>query len=199
MSSKAPIHLAVDREPWDRQQGESQRQYSRFRIFMELGRGRTLKQAVEMLHGVGDSSVAYRTLMQYAYEYRWTERAESHDFAQDQLEAAKLRKLREEMYSRHRRVASGLLAKAVSALGNLDANTMSPLDIVRFLKYGTDIESRALGEPTNILQHQGAGGGPVEVADMSHLSPAERSARLTALAAEIARRAASSAVTEDDD
>ena len=114
MSSKQPIHLGTDREPWDRQNGESNRQYSRFIAFRDLGRMRTLKQAVEMLHGIGDNSVSYRTLMQYAYEYRWTERAEAWDFAQDRLEAARLLELRREMHSRHRRLASGLMAKAVS-------------------------------------------------------------------------------------
>lgn len=199
MGSKQPIHLGVDREPWDRQQGESNRQYSRFVIFRDLGRLRTLKQAVEMLHGVGDTGVSYRTLMQYAYEYRWTERAEAHDRAQDQLEAARLLQLRQEMYSRHRRLASGLLAKAVAGLQNVQPAEMSPLDIVRFIKYGAEIESRALGEPTQVHQHQGPAGGPVQVDDMSHLSPADRAARLNAISAELARRAAASAVTEDDE
>lgn len=199
MGSKQPIHLAVDREPWDRQAGESNRQYSRFRVFMELGRTRTLKQAVEMLHGVGDNGVSYRTLMQYAYEYRWTERAEAHDRAQDQLEAQRLLQLRTEMYSRHRRLASGLLGKAVTALQSLQPADLTPLDIVRFIKYGAEMEHRALGEPTQIHQHQGPAGGPVQVHDMSHLSPEDRAARLTQISAELARRASASAVTEDDD
>jgi hypothetical protein len=199
MGSKPPIHLGHDREPWDRQAGESNRQYSRFLVFRDLGRMRTLKQAVEMLHGIGDNSVQYRTLMQYAYEYRWTERAEAHDRQQDQAEAAKLRVLHAEMNARHRRLASGLMAKGVAALQALDVSAMTPMDIVRFLKYGADIETRALGQPTQVVQHQGPNGGPVQVDDMSHLSPQERAARLTAISAELARRAASSAVTDDDE
>ncbi len=199
MGSKPPIHLAVDREPWDRQLGESNRQYSRFRVFMELGRTRTLKQAVEMLHGVGDNGVSYRTLMQYAYEYRWTERAESHDRAQDTLEAARLLTLRNEMYSRHRRMASGLMGKAVAALQALQPANMTPRDIVSFLKYGADMEVRALGEPTHITTVQGPGGGPVQVEDMGKLTPEDRSARLLQISAELARRANATAVTEDDD
>ena len=199
MASKPPLHLATDREPWDRQNGESNRQYSRFIAFRDLGRMRTLKQAVEMLHGVGDTSVAYRTLMQYAYEYRWTERAESWDFAQDRLEAARLLQMRREMHSRHRRLASGLMAKAVQALTALQPSDMSPRDIVAFVKQGADIEGRALGEPTSLVQHTGPGGGPIAVDDMSHLSAADRAARLNAIAAELARRAASSATSDDDD
>lgn len=199
MGSKPPIHLATDREPWDRQPGESNRQYSRFLVFRDLGRMRTLKQAVEMLHGIGDTSVAYRTLQQYAYEYRWTERSESWDFAQDRLEAARLLQQRREMHARHRKLASGLMAKAVTALTALQPGDMTPRDIVAFVKQGADIERSALGEPTVIAQHQGPGGGPIAVDDMSHLSPEDRSARLAAISAELARRAASAAVSDDDD
>lgn len=199
MGSKQPIHLATDREPWDRQNGESNRQYSRFLIFRDLGRMRTLKQAVEMLHGINDTSVSYRTLQQYAYEYRWTERAESWDFAQDRLEAARLLVMRREMHSRHRKIASGLMAKAVAALTALQPSDMTARDIVAFFKQGTDIESRALGEPTALVQHTGPGGGPVAVDDMSHLSAADRAARLNAISAELARRAASAASTDDEE
>jgi hypothetical protein len=198
MASKPPIPIAVDREPWDRQPGESNKQYSRFLIFRDLGRMRTLKQAVEMLHAIGDTSVQYRTLMQYAYEYRWTERAESHDRAQDQLEAARLRQLREEMLSRHRRLASGMLAKAVERLKDLQPAEMTPLDVVRFIRYGTDIERTALGEPTQTIAHTGPDGGPVVVDDMSRLSPEDRAARLRQISAELGRRANAAAVGDDD-
>ena len=199
MSSKPPIHLTTDREPWDRQPGESNRQYSRFRVFMELGRTRTLKQAVEMLHGIGDNTVQYRTLMQYAYEYRWTERAESHDRAQDQLEAQRLLTLRREMYARHRRIAGALQAKAVAALQLIQPVDMTPLDVVRFVRYGAQIEAQALGEPTVVTQVTGPGGGPVMVDDLSRLDPDERRARLLAISAEIARRAGAATLTEDDE
>jgi hypothetical protein len=199
MGSKPPIHLATDREPWDRQPGESNRQYSRFRVFMELGRVRTLKQAVEILHGVGDDRVSYRTLMQYAYEYRWTERAESHDLAQDQLEAQRLITLRQEMYARHRRMAGALQAKAVAALQKIKPEEMTPLDVVRFIRYGTQIEANALGEPTATIAATGPGGGPIMVDDMSRLTPEERRSRVLAISAELARRAGASQLTEDDE
>lgn len=199
MGSKPPIHLAVDREPWDRQPGESNRQYSRFRVFLELGRSRTLKQAVEILHGIGDDKVQYRTLMQYAYEYRWTERAGSSDLAQDQLEAQRLIKLRTEMYARHRRMAGALQSKAVAALALIQAADMTPLDVVRFIRYGVQIEATALGEPTTITAVTGPGGGPVMTEDMSRLDPQERRVRLLAISAELARRASASEVHEDDE
>jgi hypothetical protein len=199
MSSKQPIHLADDRNPWDRQPGESNRQYSRFRAFMELGRARTLKQAVEMLRGVGDDKVSYRTLMQYAYEYRWTERAEAHDRDQDRLERERMLTLRRGMYARHRKLAAGLTAKAVARLQSLQAADLTALDVTRFIVTATKLERTALGEPEQTVGVVGAGGGPVEIADFTNVPAEERKARLEVIVQELARRAATNAPADEDD
>lgn len=198
MSSKQPITLHDDRDPWDRQPGESNRQYSRFRTFMELGRSRTLKQAVEMLSAVGDK-IGHRTLMQYSYENRWTERAEAHDRDQDRLERQRLLTLRREMLSRHRKLAAGLTAKAVARLGTMVPADLTPLDVVRFIDAATKLERTALGEPESTVAVTGAGGGPVEVADFSHLPAEERRVRLEQIVTELARRAATNAPDDADD
>lgn len=198
MGSKPPIQLATDRDPWERQNGESNRQYSRFRTFMELGRGRTLKQAVEMLHGLGDN-VSYRTLMQYAYEGRWTERAEAHDRDQDRLERERLLVLRREMLARHRKLASGLMAKAVARLQSLNPAELTALDVTRFVRQAAELERAALGEPERTVAVSGPGGGPILVDDFAQYTPEERKARLEAIHAELGRRVALHDADEDDD
>jgi len=197
MASKPPIRLDPDRDPWERQPGESHRMYSRFRSFMELGRMRTLKQAMEILHTLGDKSVAYRTLQQYSYENRWTERAEAFDRDQDRLERAKLMVARREMLARHRKLASGLMAKAVTRLQAIPAGELTALDIVRFVRTASELERFALGEPEKTVAVSGPGGGPILVDDFSHYTPAERKARLEQIASELGRRAAMH--DEDDD
>lgn len=196
MGSKPPIHLARDRDPWDRQDKESNRQYSRFRTFMELGRARTLKQAAEMLQAVGDP-IAHRTLMQYAYENRWTERAEAYDRDQDRLERDRLLQLRNEMLSRHRKVAGGLMAKAVARLQSLNTAEMTALDVVRFVKQAAELERVALGQPERTVGVTGADGGPVLVDDFGQYTPEERRSRLEAIANELGRRV--QAYSDDDD
>lgn len=196
MTTKPPLRLSDDRDPWERQPGESHRQYSRFRTYMELGRGRTLKQAAEMLHAVGDQ-VGYRSLQQYGYMGRWTERAEAHDRDQDRLERERLLVLRREMLARHRKIASGLMAKAIARLTALQPGDLTPLDIVRFVREATTLERAALGEPERTVAVTGGGGGPIVVEDFAHYTPAERRSRLEAIATELSRRALSQ--VDDDD
>jgi hypothetical protein len=197
MSTKPPVHLATDRNPWDRQPGESHKQYARFQAFLELGRTRTLTQAAEMLHGLGDT-ITYGTLRNYAHELRWTERAEAHDRDQDRLERVRLLQLRREMYARHRKLAGGLTAKAVKRLTDLKPEDLTPLDIVRFFRVAAELERASLGEPDKWISVSGPGGGPIAVDDFSQYTPAERRARMEQLAAEIGRRAALHDDDEDD-
>lgn len=195
MGSKPPIRLSDDRDPWERQPNESHKMYSRFRSFMELGRSRTLKQAAEMLHALGDN-VGYRSLQQYSYEGRWTERAEAYDRDQDRLDRELLLRLRREMMERHRKLASGLMAKGVNALQKIKPEDLTPLDVIRFTRFASELERAALGEPERTIAVTGQGGGPIITDDFSHLTPQERRLRLEAIAGELSRRAA---LRDDDD
>lgn len=195
MATRPPIHLAVDRDPWHRQPTESQKMYSRFFTFMELGRARTLNQTKEMLDTLGDK-LTYNSLYQVSYTFRWTERSEAFDRDQDRQEAQRLLLLRREMLARHRRLAAGLHTKAVKALTDLKPEELTALDIVRFIKYGAELERKALGEPDTHVALSGPGGGPIGVEDFSQYEPDERRARLRSIAQELNRRAG---LHDDDD
>lgn len=198
MASKPPIQLHPDLDPWDKQPGESDMMYSRFRTFLELGPDRNLKQAAEMLTTLGSKKVSYRVLQQYSYEKRWVERAGAYDRDQDRLERARLMKQRREMMARHRKLASGLMAKAVERLAKIPVVELTALDIVRFVRTAAELEIRALGDPERTIAITGPAGGPVLTDDFSHYTPAERRSRLEQIAAELGRRAAMNDDTDDE-
>lgn len=183
------VTLAVDRDPWDRQSGESLKQYARFTFYRDLGRLRTLAQVHKTLTASGDA-IRYGTLRQISYEFRWGSRCESWDVYQDQEEREKLISDRRDMIRRHRSIASALLTKAISALKDMgDKPDMAPADIVRFVKLATDIERIAIGEPQRTFAVTGPSGGPVQTEDLTNLSREERRSRLAEISAELARRA----------
>lgn len=198
MVDKPPITLASDRDPWDRQPAESERQFSRFRSYVELGRTRTLKQLAEMLHTMGDQ-VTHRSLYQYSYRFRWSERAEAYDRDQDRHHREQLMAARRDMIDRHRKVARNLQGKALQRLASLPVNELSPLDVVRMLRLSVLIEHKAIGEPDQRLTVTGADGGPVVVDNLSAYTGDERRRRLQELAAELARRAGAIPATDGPD
>lgn len=198
-----PIALSPDRDPWERQNGESGRQYSRYTVFRDLGDSRTLNGALEIINATSTTKITKGSLHQLSFIYRWTERSEAWDTQQAQAEQQRLIRLRRDMIERHRKIATGLTGKALAAMNKIDASkdglALTPVDIVRFITLAADLERKALGEPTERVAISGPTGGPVQVEDFSRLSPEQRKARLGQLAAEMARRAGREAFTGDDE
>jgi hypothetical protein len=191
------IDLTNDRDPWDRQQYESVKQYARFAFYRDLGRLRTLTQVHKVLTASGDT-LKYGTLRQTAYEYRWTSRAEAWDLSQDQVDRERLIVERRDMIKRHRSVAGALLAKAINALNIIPVAEMEPADVVRYIKLATDLERIAIGEPQRTLAVTGPSGGPIQTEDITHLTREERRARLAEIADELVRRAETDEAEEDE-
>jgi hypothetical protein len=196
-----PITLSADRDPWERQNGESARQYGRYIVFRDLGESRTLNDALEIINATSTTKLAKGSLHQLSFIYRWTERCESWDAKQAQAEQQRLIRLRRDMIERHRRIATGLTGKALTAMNKLsnDSPGLAPVDIVRFITLAADLERKALGEPTERIAVSGPAGGPVQVEDLTRLTAEQRKARLGQIASELARRAGRELVTGDDE
>jgi hypothetical protein len=194
-----PIPLAPDRDPWERQPGESPRQYARFTIFRDMGESRNLNAALEIINATGNN-ITKGSLHQLSFQYRWTERCESWDAQQQAAERQRLIQLRRDMIERHRKVANSLTSKAVMSMLKIDEkHPLAPVDIVRFLTLSADLERKALGEPTERIAISGPTGGPVQVEDLSRLSPEQRKIRLGQIATELARRAGREIASDDEE
>jgi uncharacterized small protein (DUF1192 family) len=184
-----PFRLGGDRDPWEQQEGESERMYSRFRTYLDLGRTRTLTQAAEILTVTGDDAKlkgAY--IRSLSAQFLWTQRTGAFDRDQDRLEREQLIELRRDMIKRHRATANDLTAKAKAALSKLKTEKLTPLDVVRFLRLAAGIEATALGMPFETIAVTGAAGGALVLDDLSAYTPEERRERLAVLGAEIMRR-----------
>lgn len=191
MAHKKPIPIAGDRDPWEQQPDESERMYARFRVYLELGRTRTLTSAAEILTSTGDTSrLTGAYIRSLAHTFRWTQRTGAYDREQDRLERERLVELRRDMIKRHRAIANDLSALAKKALGILTPEKLAPLDVVRFFRLAAQIETTALGMPFETVAVTGAGGGALVLDDLGALTPDERRQRLAEVAREIGQRAA---------
>jgi len=185
-NGRSPIALAQGRFPWDQQQGESSRQYSRFILFRDMGRLRSLTKVNQLLTE-RDDELTYGTIRVQSHLYRWFERAQAWDMSLDEEDRERVIKARREMADRHRRIASELVGKAIEALHRLPIEEMEVVDVVRLLKLATDLEVRALGDPSQTIAITGPAAVPV--VDVSQLTNEERKERLRDLATELSNRA----------
>lgn len=169
-----------DPELWERQPGETSLKYQQFLAYRDQGRARTLQKAAEVL----TKSAGH--IRNIAADYDWSRRCHAWDAEQDRLWELEQAVARREMARRHAQLASGVLAKVVGRLQELQVSELTPNDVIRWFEVATKVERQARGEPTETIAHTGKDGGPVDV--FGQMTPAERSSRAKELADELQRR-----------
>lgn len=204
MAPRKRLKLDPNRQPWEKQPGESTDMYMRFKCFMDLEDGRSLAQAMEFWNATTTDprkQLTLGTIKQYSARYKWDERVQAWDAHRWESERRKFLKLRKEALERHRKQGIALQGKGAQALSQIPAAGLGPQDIVRMIVEGSRMELSALGEPTERVAHVGPTGGPIEVANYENWSPDQRDRYFRDLLSEMAHRtgaATGSDMDEDD-
>ncbi|MDQ0683601.1 hypothetical protein QFZ56_002564 [Streptomyces achromogenes] len=73
MSTRPPITLDPDPDPWERHPNETAHKHGQFITYRDIGRTRTLTEAAQRL------TLAYGHVRNLAAQYRWRERVEAYD------------------------------------------------------------------------------------------------------------------------
>lgn len=167
-------------ETWERRDGESAPAWEAFVSYRDLGPARSITKVARQL---GKS----RALVgRWSRTYAWVLRAAAWDQEQDRIFAAEQQQARREMARRHAKLAQAVLAKAVARLQGLNAQELSPGELLRYIQTATDIERRAFGADST-----GAVAQVVETAgDATALTDEERRVRMDQLRRELERRLA---------
>ncbi|RJL19743.1 hypothetical protein [Bailinhaonella thermotolerans] len=191
------LQLDTDRDPWDRQSGESDALYAHFRTYLELGPGRTVRKTAET------RALTAPYLRGVAAAMRWRERADAYD-----AEAREL--YRAELEARARdaaRADAELLDKVAERLGEsldwLDARHLKPADLVRLLDVVMRHRRALYGGAGVEVTVSGPGGGPVQLDatgdDLAALSPEQRRRRIAETVEAVQRALAAASGADDDD
>jgi len=185
------LRLHPDRDPWERQPGETERSYAHFCFYRDAGRSRTLAQSAELL------ALNASYIRDVASAALWAERASAWDREADRLYAEQMAARRRDMAERHAKLATAFLAKVVERMRNLSPLDLSPQDLVRFTALAAELERAAYGEAPRTVVTTISSGEHVAQPDFSGLTAEQREARLSELRDEITRRLA--AMGNEDD
>lgn len=187
--------LADDRNPWDKQPYETEKQFVRFEHYLAIGPGRTVEELCIGLNRSGDK-ISIHTLRQACAQGLWTKRAEAWDSNELQITNREMQRWRTQAVKRQKTVANAIIAKAVQALQHLDVTDIGARDVVHLLKLAFDTERQIMGQPTQIVALTGPTGGPIQTEDLTQLTPEQRRQRLADISDELAKRAGTN--TDDD-
>jgi hypothetical protein len=190
------IQLAPDRNPWEQQPGETDKQYSRFRVYLELGpECDRLRSTLDVLNGTGER-LTYGGLKSVVAQFRWVPRAAAFDRYQRHADRNRMIKRRRRAIDEQCKASQALRLKAIEALNQLDVADLKPADVARFVELSHKIDmsvyAEYLGDDT--AGQDGDARTPAE--DIENWSPEQRSRRLEALRVELVKRAVRAA---DDD
>ena len=121
-------------QPWERQQGESEKAFEAFAIYRDLGADRSLQKVTQELN-------KSRTIIaRWSRTYHWRDRAREYDNDLERQAKKKAEKGLRDMCERHTKIAVELQTKALQALKSLNPDDMSIKDIREYIRMATDLE-----------------------------------------------------------
>ena len=171
---------------WDKQPGQTAEQHGYLTDYLQLGRGRRIKDLQE------STKKSPNYLYQLSRAHRWREIAEAWDANEDAKWAVMMTEERRRA-AREKLALSRHLAKlCVDALTRLSGADVTPQALASLAMTVVKIQAAVFDEPSRI-EVTGAGGGPVAIQvdgeSWDDLSVAERGQRAAEIAKETARRA----------
>lgn len=135
-------------EPWERQQGETEKAFEAFQLYLKMGSGRTLKEVTKVLHK------SLVLIGGWSSKWGWVERCRAYDNQEiDVGHKAHLQAIRD-MNRRHAALWLKLQDKAKERLGIMDASELKPKDLVDFLVESVKGERVARGEAGDVSERR---------------------------------------------
>lgn len=125
--------------PWERQEGESEKAFEAFVIYRDLGQERTISAVVKRL------KKSRNLIDRWKDKFNWIERVRLYDNELEKRAFAKAVKERKNMSERHIKIAMQLQKKALEALQILDIDDMKAKDIINMVDTAAKLERISRG------------------------------------------------------
>jgi hypothetical protein len=165
--SVSEVAILDDREPWERQPGETAKAFLAFAVYRDMLDGRTIAKTAEALtetsagEGRTPEQVA-SVLRQWAVKHDWQRRAELYDVWRDRRYLERRESERERLLDELGQVGGTLIGAGITrlngrpaseqskAVGALDLNDASAGDVVKLVREGSRLKLRAAGMPIDL-------------------------------------------------
>ncbi|MFI1703031.1 hypothetical protein [Streptomyces griseoruber] len=195
MSTRPPITLAPDLDPWERQPNETPHKHGQFATYRDIGRTRTLTEAAQRL------TLAYGHVRNLAAQYRWRERVEAYDQHLDRQYEAMWLQERRKAAETDAKILGAAIGKLAQRLTTINPAEMSVGDFIRLMDVAMRHRRVLFGDPTETIAVTGDGSSPLaqQFAEFAEMPPEQRRARLADLAASVNQRIKAVDGSDDED
>lgn len=135
--------------PWDQLPDECSKSWEAFKTYRDLGTKRTFKDAVFKLTGKRNTKARFDV---WSKKHNWQMRVRAYDRFMDTQSINKKAEEIREMADRHSTMAVIFLNKVVARLQNIDPNTLTADQMLKWFETAARVERLARGEATDIVK-----------------------------------------------
>jgi hypothetical protein len=165
--SVSDVAVLDERQPWERQSGETAKAFLAFAVYRDMLDGRTIAKTAEALTetSAGEARTPQQVasaLRQWAVKHDWQRRAELYDVWRDRRYLERRESERERLLEELSAVGGTLIGAGVTRLTGrpasdaskaveaLNLNDASPSDVVKLVREGSRLKLRAAGMPIDL-------------------------------------------------
>lgn len=137
-------------QPWERQDGETAKQFEAFVVYRDLGDERSLVKVAEML------SKSAQLMSRWSSANKWVERVAAWDDEQDRILRLEQIKDIKRMRKRHADMAVSMITAAAKGLKKImeKPEEMKPNDIARLVEVASKLERISRGDVGDVVEER---------------------------------------------
>lgn len=143
--------MSKEAKPWERQDGETPKQFEAFKIYRDMGEERSITKVANQL------SKTRPLLTRWSSANNWVERCRAWDNEQDRLLLIEQRKEIKKMRKRHADLAYAMLLKSAKALKTIPDDEIKPQDVARLVDVGSKLERLSRGDSSEVVEQRDGG------------------------------------------
>lgn len=159
---------------WERQKGETGKQYDLFCKYRDMGPTRTVTECSKR-HNISAQRLHYLRVT-----WHWEERVLQYDGYLTQVQTADYRDRLTSMNRKHINIANMFQLKVAKKLETMSPDDLTPPQMLEWFKVASELERKAMGQPTEITQQTTVVGGCVEHVHRKE-TPEEEDTRLLSI------------------
>ena len=146
--------------PWERQDGETSKQFEAFVVYRDMGEERSLVKVAERL------SKSAQLMSRWSSANNWVERVAAWDGEQDRILRLEQIKDIKRMRKRHADMATSMITAAAKGLKKImeKPEEMKPNDVARLVEVASKLERISRGDVGDVVEErQGDAIDPVQI------------------------------------
>lgn len=134
--------------PWERQEGETVKQFEAFCVYRDMGKDRTLQKVADELSKSG------ALIRRWSANNNWLDRVAAWEDEQDRLIRIELTRNIGAMRKRHADIARSMLVKASKALLKIPDSEIKAGDISRMVDVAAKLERISRGDVGEVVEER---------------------------------------------